>query len=106
ILLPGQTGVGDRGYQKHDLFDSLQDEGKSFVIRIKANTSKTCLKKNEVNSDSIVFYDAEVLLGIPQNNNQTKRSVRLIGYRVDGVDYWIATDRRDLTAEQIAEIYT
>lgn len=105
ILLPGQTGVGDRGYQKHDLFDSLQDEGKSFVIRIEANTSKTCLKKNEVNPDSIVFYDAEVLLGKPQNNNQTKRSVRLVGYRVDGVDYWIATDRRDLTSEQIAKIY-
>lgn len=31
--------------------------------------------------------------------------VRLVGYRVDGVDYWIATDRRDLTAEQIAEVY-
>ena len=55
--------------------------------------------------DSIVFYDAEVLLGKPQNNNQTKRSVRLVGYRVDGVDYWIATDRRDLTSEQIAKIY-
>ena len=24
---------------------------------------------------------------------------------IAGVDYWIATDRRDLTAEQIAEIY-
>jgi len=24
---------------------------------------------------------------------------------VDGVDYWIATDRRDLTSEQIAKIY-
>jgi hypothetical protein len=44
-------------------------------------------------------------LGKPQNNNQTKRSVRLVGYRVDGVDYWIATDRRDLTAVQIAKIY-
>jgi hypothetical protein len=31
--------------------------------------------------------------------------VRLVAYRVNGIDYWIATDRRDLTAEQIAEIY-
>ncbi len=31
--------------------------------------------------------------------------VRLIGYRVAGVDYWIATDRRDLSAEQIAQVY-
>ncbi|MCP4372069.1 MAG: IS4 family transposase, partial [Deltaproteobacteria bacterium] len=105
ILSPGQTGVGDRGYQQHDLFDCLQTEGKSFVIRIKANTTKTLVKEHDVKADSIVFYDAEVLLGTRENNNQTKKSVRLVAYRVDGVDYWIATDRRDLTAEQIAEIY-
>jgi len=105
ILLPGQTGVGDRGYQKHALFDSLQAEGKSFVIRIKAGTTKTLIKEHKVNPSSIVFYDAEVLLGTVENNNQTENSVRLVGYRVDGVDYWVATDRRDLTAEQIAKIY-
>jgi hypothetical protein len=105
ILSPGQTGVGDRGYQKHALFDSLQAEGKSFVIRIKAGTIKTLIKEHKVNPGSIVFYDAEVLLGTVENNNQTENSVRLVGYRVDGVDYWVATDRRDLTAEQIAKIY-
>ena len=105
ILSPGQTGVGDRGYQNHALFDLLQDEGKSFVIRIKAKTTKTLIKKYDVNPDSIVFYDAEVLLGGVKNINQTKKPVRLVGYRVNGVDYWIATDRRDLTAEQIAQVY-
>jgi len=105
ILSPGQTGVGDRGYQEHALFDLLQAEGKSFVIRIKVGTTKTLIKEHEVNPDSIVFYDAEVLLGTVENNNQTEKPVRLVGYRVNGVDYWIATDRRDLTAEQIAQIY-
>jgi hypothetical protein len=105
ILSPGQTGVGDRGYQEHALFDTLQTEGKSFVIRIKANTTKTPVKEYSVDPESIVFYDSEVLLGAPENNNQTQKPVRVVGYRVDGVDYWIATDRRDLTAEQIAEIY-
>ena len=105
ILSPGQTGVGDRGYQEHALFDSLQAEGKSFVIRIKANTTKTPIEAYHVNPDSIVFYDAEVLLGSRENNNQTQKPIRVVGYRVDGVDYWIATDRRDLTAEQIAKIY-
>ena len=56
-------------------------------------------------ADSIVFFDAEVLLGTEQNNNQSQKPVRLVGYRIDDVDYWIATDRRDLTAEQIAEAY-
>ncbi len=105
ILSPGQTGIGDRGYQKHALFDLLQTEGKSFVIRIKAGTTKTLIKEQEVNPDSIVFYDAEVLLGSLKNNNQTQKPVRLVGYRIDGVDYWVATDRRDLTAEQISQIY-
>ena len=105
ILSPGQTGVCDRGYQEHAEFDSLQAEGKSFVIRIKANTTRTVVREYDINDGSIVFYDAEVLLGTAQNKNQTQKSVRLVGYRVDNVEYWVATDRRDLTAEQIAEIY-
>ena len=105
ILSPGQTGVGDRGYQEHALFDTLQTEGKSFVIRIKAGTTKTLIKEHKVKPDSIVFYDAEALLGTTENNNQTKKPVRLVGYRVDDVDYWVVTDRRDLTAEQIAQVY-
>jgi IS4 transposase len=105
IILPGQTAVADRGYQEHALFDSLQTEGKSFVIRIRAKTIKTVVRKNAVKADSIVFYDAEVLLGTTKNKNQSQMPVRLVGYHINGVDYWIATDRRDLTAEQIAEIY-
>lgn len=105
ILSSGQTGVCDRGYQEHAEFDFLQAEGKSFVIRIKAKTIKSVIHEYHVNDGGIVFYDAEVLLGTEQNNNQTQKPVRLVGYRVDGVDYWVATDRRDLTAEQIAEVY-
>lgn len=105
ILEPGQTGVCDRGYQDHALFDSLQAEGKHFVIRIKAKTIKTVVQQNHVQPDGTVFYDAEVLLGTDQNNTRTQTPIRLVAYRVAGVDYWIATDRRDLTAEQIAEAY-
>jgi hypothetical protein len=105
ILDPGQTGVCDRGYQDHALFDSLQAEGKSFIIRIKSKTVKTVVRQNDVQPGGIVFYDAEVLLGNDQNDTRTQKPVRLVAYHVDGVDYWIATDRRDLTAEQVAEAY-
>ena len=105
ITAVGQTIVTDRGYQEHALFDDLQVQGKHFVIRIRASTTKTVVKKTAVGLDSIVFFDAEVLLGTEQNKNQSQKPVRLVGYHVDGVDYWIATDRRDLTAEQIAEVY-
>ena len=46
ILLPGETGVLDRGYQKHKNFDLLQSEGKKFVCRIKANTTKHAWKRS------------------------------------------------------------
>lgn len=105
ILSPGQTGVCDRGYQDHAVFDSLQAEGKHFAIRIRANTTKTLIRENNIDAGSFVFYDAEVLLGTIQNNNQTQTPVRLVGYRIDNVNYWVATDRRDLTGEQITEIY-
>lgn len=104
ILTPGQTGVMDRGYKSHENFDLLQEEDKSFVCRIKASTTRTVIKESEIESDGIVFYDAEVLLGTPWMT-QTKKSVRVVGYEVEGVKYYVATNRFDLTAEQVATIY-
>ena len=104
ILSPGQTGIIDRYYQCHKDFDLWQTEGKHFVCRIKKKTNKTVIETQPVSSGSIVFYDATVLLGTP-NVNQTKKPVRLVGYRVDGKKYWVATDRYDITAEEVACIY-
>lgn len=75
------------------------------MIRIKANTTKTIVHEYDILPESIIFFDAEVLLGTDQNNNKTLKPVRLVGYRVNQVDYWVVTDRRDITAEQVAEIY-
>ena len=104
ILEPGQTGVMDRGYQHHENFDTLQQAQKHFVCRIKENTLKTCFEQYQVPADSIVFYDAKVLLG-KEGASQTTQPLRLVGYSVDGVRYWVATDRFDLTSEDIALIY-
>lgn len=91
-------------FQCHACFDQWQKEHKHFVCRIKAGTAKTIVKQNDVCDESIVFYDAVVLLGSSEIN-QTKEPVRLVGYEVDGVKYWVATSRFDLSAEQIAFIY-
>jgi hypothetical protein len=104
LLAAGETGVMDRGYQSHKAFDRLHTEGKHFVCRIKASTKKTCIKNNPIKSGSIVFYDAVVLLGTA-GVNQTKKELRVVGYRVDSIEYWVATSRYDLSAEQIALIY-
>lgn len=104
ILSKGQTGVMDRGYQSHRDFDLLQEEGKHFVCRIQTRTTRTIVKQNNTPSDSHVFYDALVLLGTP-NQNQTKEPVRVVGYEIAGVQYYVATDRHDLTAEQVSSVY-
>lgn len=104
LVAPGQTGVYDRGYQCYKNFDEWQTQDRHFVCRIKASSRKTVQTTNVVNPDSHVFYDAVVLLGT-EGANQTKQEVRVVGYKVDNKSYWVATDRSDLTAEQIALIY-
>ena len=104
ILSPGETGVTDRGYQCHEMFDLWQKEETLFLCRIKAKTTKTVIKVLPVEPESIVFYDAIVLLGTP-GAKQTKESLRVVGYEVDNVRYWIATNRYDLSAEQVAAAY-
>jgi len=104
ILSDDETGVMDRGYQCHAKFDLWQQENKHYLCRIKANTKKHIIKTLAVDSESIVFFDAMVLLGTP-GINQSETPLRLVGYEVDRVKYWIATNRFDLSAEQIAAAY-
>jgi hypothetical protein len=104
ILSDDQTGVTDRGYQCHQRFDQWQADNKKFICRIKAGTQKAIIEKKEIATDSIVFFDAIVLLGTA-GVNQTEKPLRLVGYEVDKVKYWIATSRYDLSAEQIATAY-
>lgn len=104
LLDPGQTAVLDRGYQAHHLFDQWQNDGRHFVCRIKEGTHKEVLATYPLVENSSVFFDAKVFLGT-SGINTTEKPVRLVGYCVDDKNYWIATDRFDLTAEQIALVY-
>ncbi|SMD13063.1 Transposase DDE domain-containing protein, partial [Desulfocicer vacuolatum DSM 3385] len=88
----------------HKDFDLLQAEGKHFVCRIKIKTTRTIIKQNLVPEDTHIFYDAEVLLGTP-GVNQSETPVRVVGYKIADSTFYVATDRHDLTAEQVAKIY-
>ena len=104
IIDPGQTGVLDRGYQAHHLFDQWQQDECHFVCRIKEATRKDIIEEFPVQESSHIFFDAKVLLGTP-NANQTEKAIRLVGYIIEGKSYWVATDRFDLSAEQVALVY-
>ena len=104
ILEPGQTGVMDRYYQCHKNFDEWQTQEKHFVCRIRKSTRKTVIEQYPVPEGSHVFLDVLTLLGTA-NQNQTEKPVRVVGYRVDNKEFYVATDRFDLSAEDIALIY-
>ena len=56
------------------------------------------------NSNHFRSLAPNTLIGT-RNANQTKRPVRLVGYKVAGVRYRIGTNRRVLTAELIAPAF-
>lgn len=64
----------------------------------------TADKQYPVPEGSHVFLDVKALLGTA-NQNQTEKPVRVVGYTVDNKEYYIATDRFDLSAEDIALAY-
>jgi Transposase DDE domain len=104
ILSPGQTGVMDRGYQCHKNFDLWQDQNIYFLCRIQNKTEKTIIREDHVTPKSMFFFDGLVLLGV-SGKNMSEKPLRLVGYKIAGKTFWIATNRFDLSADQIATIY-
>ncbi|UFS71158.1 IS4 family transposase [Geomonas sp. RF6] len=104
ILQPGETAVLDRGYQCNADFDQWQEDGKLFICRIQQRARKKVVRQNPLPHSDIVFYDAIVILG-KKGLTEGQKELRVVGYRVDRKEYWVATNRYDLTAEQVAEAY-
>jgi len=104
LLEAGETGVLDRGYQDHRRFDDWIDEGKHFVARVKQNTKWEILERLPFPKGTPIFFFAKVLLG--DDAHKMTHPVYLVGFRSMGKVYWIATDRDDLTAQQIAFIFS
>jgi len=103
IIEPGETGILDRGYQDHHLFEQWRKDGRHFVCRIKPSTSITTVE-TFAQQENTGFHDAKVLLGTA-TVTQSQEPLRLVGYKVDGKQFWLVTDRFDLTAEQVAMVY-
>ena len=93
----------DRGYQDHTRFDEWIEDGMHFVARLKNNTTWEVLEELPFEKGGKVFFFAKVQLG--DENHRMKHPVYLVGFRVKKKIYWVATDRTDITAGQIAFIY-
>lgn len=104
IVEKGETAVCDRGYQCSNRFDQWHNDGKLYACRIKKSAIKQLVRENVLIPGSIAFYDAAVLLGT-KGAAQTKEEVRVVGYRVGAKKFWVATNRHDLSADDVALVY-
>lgn len=104
FLEAGETGVVDRGYLDYSGFDTWIDQGKHFVARIRKNAQYVILERLPLPSGTQIFFFAQVRLG--DDAHRMNHPVFLVGFKSRGKLYWIVTDRADLSAEQIAFIFS
>jgi hypothetical protein len=104
ILESGQTGITDRGYQDHALFDELIKEGKHIVARIKKNTCCEVIEELPFEKGGSILFFAEVRLG--SEDHRMNHTMRLVEFKSQGKLYRIVTDRTDLSAKRIAFIFS
>jgi hypothetical protein len=104
LLDPGDTGVLDRGYVDYQRFDTWMDEGKHFVARIRKNAQREILEYLPIPQKSAIFFFAKIRLGDPTHRMQ--HPLYMVGFKSRGKLYWVVTDREDLSAEQIAFIFS
>ena len=104
LLNGGETGVLDRGYQDHGRFDDWIGEGKHFVARLKNNTQYDILESRSFQKKRSVLFFAKVVLG--NDNPKMVHPVFLVKFKSRNKTYLIASDREDITAEQIAFIFS
>jgi len=96
--------VFDRGYVDYERFDRFCDEGLFFASRLKKNAVIRVLQTFSVSEDSPILSDAMVVLDTPQK--RTEHVYRLIEiHDSQGHLIRIVTNRFDLSAEEIGEIY-
>ncbi|MBW8352184.1 IS4 family transposase [Bacillus sp. IITD106] len=98
------TYVFDRGYINYFRYwQWLQDDMK-FVARIKKGSKTQILEEREVDPNSRIIRDADVM--IRDNKNDRSFVLRLVEYRdEENRIYRVVTSRWDLSPEQIADIY-
>lgn len=105
INTPGVTYLFDRAYLDYGEFDRYCNEGIYFVSRLKKNAIITVLDERPLSDNGNILSEKTVILG----GYSTKMSNSLILIEVvdlsSGESFDIVTNRADLTAKQIADIY-
>ncbi|WP_332651874.1 IS4 family transposase [Lysinibacillus sp. 54212] len=96
--------VFDRGYLDYERFDRMTDDGYSFVSRLRKNAIIRVLEPFDLPQDSIVLSDEMILIGTTQNRAENVfRLLKVLDSK--GNELRLITNRFDLSADEIAELY-
>lgn len=98
------TYVMDRGYASYKRMKDWLERGILYVVRIKSEAKVTIIEKMEHKGNSSILIDAKVQVG--DSKNKINEPLRLVEY-IDEKQhvYRIVTNRWDLDASQIVDIY-
>jgi hypothetical protein len=100
----GATYVFDRGYVDYQKYDQYCLEGTFFVTRLKDNAIVEVLDEFPIKEGSPILWDCMVKIG--KGAKQMKQVLRMIETTdLKGNLIRIITNRFDLTAEEIGELY-
>ena len=96
--------VFDRGYLDYERFDRMSDDGYFFVSRLRKNAVVRVLESFSLPKDSTIISDEMVVIGTSQNRSENVyRLIKLLDTK--GNELHLLTNRFDLSAVEIAEIY-
>ncbi|MBY0224149.1 IS4 family transposase, partial [Sporosarcina aquimarina] len=96
--------VFDRGYLDYKRFDGMTDEGYFFVSRLRKNAVVRSLEHFELPEDSVVLSDEMIVIGTSQNRTENVfRLLKVLDSKGNQLN--LITNRFDLPADEIAELY-
>lgn len=94
----------DRGYLDYEQFDRMSDEGYFFVSRLRKNAVVNSLRHYEIPENSLVQSDEMVVIGTAQNRSENAfRLLKVLDSKGNQLN--LVTNRFDLPADEIAELY-
>ncbi len=104
---PGDLLIFDRAYIDYDWLFDLHQRGVWFVTRLKANACYEIVESLETSAPEPVLADQLIRLSSPHGQAAYRAPLRRVHYRdpETGKEYVFLTNRLDLTALEIAELY-
>ena len=104
ILKEGFTYVADRGYFSFEVIEKIAKAKAFYVLRIKKNAVYKVLKSNNLADNLPVCFKNVTDENIVFTNDKQQSKTRLVTFKVWDSQFYIITNRLDLTTLQIIMI--